>query len=204
MPRPRIYDDDRILEVAAQVFLEKGPRAGTALIAQRAGVSEGVLFQRFKTKAALFEAALTRETESNLWRDTLQARVGKGSPAANLKAAILALFEKLHRLVPRRMVLEGQGAHRPSSSKRKIPPIEDAAAIEAYLEAENRLGRLKLSRPDLHAHEIVGAVVHCTMLTLRHKAAIGTPEEWADHLVKVHLPTPPTRVSRSKSSNRPQ
>lgn len=204
MPRPRKYDNDRILEVAAQVFLEKGARAGTALIARRAGVSEGVLFQRFKTKESLFEAALTRETESNIWRDTLLARVGKGSPTANLRTAILALFEKLHRLVPRRMVLEGQGAHRPFPSRKKIPPIEDAAAISAYLEAEMRLGRVKVSQPDLHAHEIVGAVVHCTMMTLRHKASIGSPEQWANHLVKVHLATPPAHKTQAKSPKRSQ
>lgn len=203
MSRPRKYDDDCILEVAAQVFLEKGPRAGTALIARRAGVSEGVLFQRFKTKAALFEAALTRETDSNFWRDALLARIGKGSPAANLKKAILALFEKLHRLVPRRMVLEGQGGLRPS--KRRIPPpIEDATAIETYLKAEIRLGRLQLSRPDLHAHEIIGAIVHCTMMTLRHNASIGSPEQWADHLVKIHLATPPAGATRASSTKRPQ
>ena len=187
MPRPRKYDDERILKAAAEVFLEKGSSAGTALIARRAGVSEGVLFQRFKTKEALFEAALTRNTESNQWREALLASVGKGTPSGNLKRAILALFEKLNRIIPMRMVLEGQGFHRPFPAGAKAPPLEDAATIAAYLEGESEHGRLNLDRPELHAHEIVGAVVHCTMLNFRHRATICSPEEWASHLTKVHL-----------------
>lgn len=58
MPRPRRIDDATLLEAARKVFVEKGPGATTREVAQRAGVSEGVLFQRYKTKADLFFAAL--------------------------------------------------------------------------------------------------------------------------------------------------
>jgi len=58
MPRPRSIDDATLLEAARKVFVEKGPGASTREIARRAGVSEGVLFQRYATKADLFFAAL--------------------------------------------------------------------------------------------------------------------------------------------------
>ncbi len=58
MPRPRTIDDATLLAAAREVFVEKGPAATTREVAQRAGVSEGVLFQRYKTKADLFFAAL--------------------------------------------------------------------------------------------------------------------------------------------------
>lgn len=191
MPRPRKYDDRSILDAATEAFLELGAAAPTSLIARRAGVSEGILFKRFGTKEALFEAALTRDTESEHWRRKLLGGIGKGTPRDNLKKAILALFDKLHRIIPKRMILEGQGCHRPFPSGKKAPPVADAEAICAYLEGEIRLGRIKLEVPELHAHEIVGAVLHGTMLELRHGKTSHSPKQWADHLVKVHLPASP-------------
>jgi AcrR family transcriptional regulator len=190
MTRPRQYTDEEILRVAAEVFLEHGASAPTALIASRAGVSEGVLFKRFKTKGALFAAALMSEGESNHWRQELIDSAGKSTPHHNLKTAILALFGKLEKLIPRLMILEGQGHHRPPPSGAKAPPLEDAAAIVAYLKKEIEIGRLRMDHLELHAHEIVGTVVHCTMLKLRHQAGICRPEQWAEHLTEVHLGTP--------------
>lgn len=187
MSRPRKYTDEDILKAAAEVFLEHGAAATTALIARRAGVSEGILFKRFKTKEALFEAALTSGMESDQWRKELIGSVGKGDLHANLKKAIVALFDKLQGLIPKLMILEGRGHHRPCPSGAKAPPLEDAAAIAAYLRKEAGIGRLKIDHPERHAHEIVGAVVHCTMLKLRHQTDICSPGQWADHLATVHL-----------------
>jgi len=58
LPRPRRIDDETILTAARELFVEKGPGATTREVALRAGVSEGVLFQRYKTKADLFFAAM--------------------------------------------------------------------------------------------------------------------------------------------------
>lgn len=204
MARPRKYDDELILKAAATVFLEQGASAGTAMIARRAGVSEGILFKRFKTKEALFEAALTADGESNQWRQLLIESAGKSTPRRNLKKAILALFDKLQKLVPKLMVLEGQGRHRPPPSGAKAPPLEDAAAITAYLKKEVKNGRLKLAHPERHAHEIVGAVVHCTMLRLRHRVEICSVERWADHLADVHLGKAGGRRARKASVKRSQ
>ena len=175
------------MSAAAAVFLEDGAGASTARIAGRAGVSEGILFKRFKTKEALFEAAMTSETGSDQWRKILLASVGKGEPGSNLRAAILALLEKLEKLIPKLMVLEGQGARRSPPDGPKAPPMEDAATIATYLRREARRGRVRIDRFDLHAVEIVGAVVHYTMMTLRHHAKICSAEHLAGHLVAVHL-----------------
>ena len=187
MARPRKYDDASILEAAAAVFLENGARASTACIAERAGVSEGILFKRFKTKEALFEAAMTAETGSDQWRMVLLENVGKGDPKNNVKIAILALLEKLEKLIPKLMILEGQGAQRVPPAGPKAPPLEDAATISTYLRREAKLGRLRVNDFALHAHEIVGAVVHYTMMALHHHAKICSAERLAGHLVKVHL-----------------
>jgi len=58
MARTKTISDADLLEVARQVFVEAGIGASTKAIARRAGVSEGVLFQRFRTKEDLFFAAM--------------------------------------------------------------------------------------------------------------------------------------------------
>lgn len=56
--RPPTIETEKLLAVAQEVFLERGIRATTLEVAQRAGVSEGSLFHRFKTKDGLFRAAM--------------------------------------------------------------------------------------------------------------------------------------------------
>jgi AcrR family transcriptional regulator len=58
MGRTKTISDADLLETARQVFVEKGFGAPTKEIARRAGVSEGVLFQRYATKGELFFAAM--------------------------------------------------------------------------------------------------------------------------------------------------
>ncbi|MCZ6616971.1 MAG: helix-turn-helix domain containing protein [Gammaproteobacteria bacterium] len=58
MPRKKSTPDEVILNAAREVFLEDGIGASTKKIAARAGVSEGVLFQRYGQKKALFFKAM--------------------------------------------------------------------------------------------------------------------------------------------------
>lgn len=130
---------------------------------------------------------MTAGTGSDQWRKILLESVGKGEPGSNLRNAILGLLEKLERLVPKLMVLEGQGARRIPPAGPKAPPMEDAATISTYLRKEARRGRIRMVHFDLHAHEIVGAVMHHTMMTLRHHSKICSAGRLASHLVEVHL-----------------
>src|SRR6187401_1098190 len=61
--RPPSIDSARLLAAAREVFLEHGIRATTLEVAKRAGVSEGVLFHRFKSKEGLFSAAMNFDAE---------------------------------------------------------------------------------------------------------------------------------------------
>jgi AcrR family transcriptional regulator len=58
MGRKKTISDANLLAVARAVFIEQGFGASTKEIARRAGVSEGVLYQRFSTKDELFFAAM--------------------------------------------------------------------------------------------------------------------------------------------------
>lgn len=65
MARPKTIADADLLEAARAVFVQKGMGASTRAIARRAGVSEGVLFQRYATKQELFFAAMALPT--SIW-----------------------------------------------------------------------------------------------------------------------------------------
>ena len=56
--RPPKIDPAHILKVAREVFLARGIRATTQEVAERAGVSEGSIFYRFKSKEGLFREAM--------------------------------------------------------------------------------------------------------------------------------------------------
>lgn len=61
MPRPRVHDDDTVLDAAAAVVLERGPRgASIAAIAQRAGAPTGSLYHRFGSRDGLLAALWLR------------------------------------------------------------------------------------------------------------------------------------------------
>jgi len=58
MGRKKTIPDAELLEAARSIFVKEGYGASTRKIARRAGVSEGVIFQRFSTKDELFFAAM--------------------------------------------------------------------------------------------------------------------------------------------------
>ena len=60
MGRPKTIEDHELLEVARRVFRQHGHTATTRDVAKAAGISQAVLYQRFKTKDDLFYAALTQ------------------------------------------------------------------------------------------------------------------------------------------------
>lgn len=83
MGRRKTIPDDELLAAARQAFIEEGIGISTRAIAKRAGISEGVLFQRFGTKIdmlfkamvpppleveALIEQGATGATGALIWR----------------------------------------------------------------------------------------------------------------------------------------
>ncbi len=59
MGRRKQITDRELIETARAVFRESGHSASTREIARRAGVTQAVIFQRFKTKDELFFAAMS-------------------------------------------------------------------------------------------------------------------------------------------------
>lgn len=96
MGRKKKIEDADLLQCARAAFVEKGFSASTRDIARRAGVSEGILFQRYPTKADLFYAAMVVPT-ANV-EAVLKGR-GASTPAG-LDRIALAMVEYFREVFP--------------------------------------------------------------------------------------------------------
>ncbi|QSQ19530.1 TetR/AcrR family transcriptional regulator [Pyxidicoccus parkwayensis] len=172
MARPVTIQDEDILKAAREVFLERGMRATSLEIAERARVSPGILFKRFKTKEALFRAAMTPQGDSErLLPIDLEARVGRGSVEDTLVELGTHLLEQFTSFTPTTMMAwsnrqdaePGAGAHQPvaSATERAAKRVREVAG---YLAAEARLGRIREGDFDIVAQTFIGALWHHNFL----------------------------------------
>jgi len=193
MARPVVIDDDLILTTAREVFLEKGLRATTADIAERAGVSQGILFKRFKTKQALFKASMNlQDDEEGPLPVNLQNRVGVGSVRETLRELGNALVHKFLGLVPTMMMdWSNSRDEMTAPSEKGSEPHQESAVrrihlIACYLDEEAKLGRVKDVNSEILAQTFVGALWHYAFLQVMmgevHKEPI-TQEQYVDSVV---------------------
>src|ERR1043165_9759543 len=118
MARPRNTSDAEILEGARACFLEHGAGVSTALIAERLGISPGVLFQRFGTKEQLLRAALLPPVEQP-WMALARSGPDDRDVRVQLLELVEAIFASLSRIVPAVAVLRSAGIHVESSAERR-------------------------------------------------------------------------------------
>lgn len=143
MGRRRTIADADILAAAREAFVEDGLAASTRDIARRAGVSEGVLFQRHGTKADLFFAAM--EPPPFRWDRVRGARGSRRSGCARLEALAAALIEYFRQAVPVLLPLLAHPEFRFEEFARRHPDsslITLRREIVQHLAAERLAGRL--------------------------------------------------------------
>lgn len=205
MARPVSIDDDEILAAAREVFLAHGVRGTTAEVAARAGVSEGSIFKRWKTKEELFRAAMRgdRTGEPDFIRGLMQ-RVGKGDLREHLiEIGILAahFFEKIvalhmHSFAGRAPEDDVWGPGEP-------PPIATRKVMAGYFEAERHAGRIRNVDTDVLARTFLGSIYNFVALELMLRGRDPQPMPiWTyvrglvDVLLVGALPPPSPRAKR--------
>jgi AcrR family transcriptional regulator len=160
MPRRPTISNEKILDVARQVFLEQGFGASTLEIAERANISEASIFKRFGTKQALFVAAMA--TEKPLWIKQLEPP----TPTTDIKAALIEICEPIlafyQEALARVTMLMAQGKM-PMPPPMPPPFVRDAQVLAKYLERAIALGHLRSCDSHILAHIIVGAIVNYVM-----------------------------------------
>ena len=207
MSRPTLIQDDTIVEAAREIFLERGIQGTTAEVARRAGVSQGSIFRRFRSKETLFSVAMARagndEIPSALHQ--LSSSVGQGrveDHLIELGGKMLAFYREL---VPLHMMSWSNRA--PSEGKRNRDgatrrAIHALKQMSAYLEAEMRLGRLPDLDADVTARAFLGALNSYAMLEIVFRVNDELPLEpdrFVQGLVRLVCGTPKGRpVAKSK------
>lgn len=165
MARPTVIRNEVILEAARVVFLERGISATSAEVAQRAGVSEGSIFKRFKTKADLFRAAMGVDLEDVLpaLRE-LKKSAGTRTVELNLVEAGITTVVFFERVMPIMMMswsnprLPGCPGFHAGEGNGEPPPLRAQRHVAEYLEEEMRLGRVGQVKADVIARAYLGAL----------------------------------------------
>lgn len=189
MARPVEISDAVIIDSARAVFLERGMKATTAQVAQRAGVSEGSIYSRFRTKAELFRTAMELATEPK-WLRELPARVGSGSIESHLNEVGLAALDFFRLVLPISMMVwsdpEGRGDLTASSSD--PGPARGTKCLAEYFRQEMRLGRIRQSDPEIVSQAFCGPLwnrVSIEVLFGRRLEGSGSDEEFVSALIRV-------------------
>jgi AcrR family transcriptional regulator len=178
MARPVSIKDQTIIDAARATFLEKGIAATTAEVAERAGVSEGTLFKRFRSKAELFQAAMHPQFAELGWLADLESRVGQGDLQAQLTelgAAGIAFFRQLMPLIMMNYANPAPNGLPEQLNVPDPPPLRALRRLTGYFEAEIRLGRLRPVDPEILARMFLGSLQQYVFFDLLFQAQQTLP-----------------------------
>lgn len=146
--RPPSIREEDILDAARDIFRRDGHAATTARIAERAGVSEGILFYRYNSKEALLAEVIHRETQPPESLRNIAKAAGQRNVEENLLDIVETLLDGVFRAHPFLELAESSPA---SSEVRRLlfgktskpPPQIAVESMARYFEAEMRLGRVR-------------------------------------------------------------
>src|SRR5215470_7193689 len=178
MPRPQTIKDEDILRAARDIFLEQGIRATTSQVAKRAGIAEGSIFYRFKTKAELFQAAMKPEVDDPPFLAHLSARVGVGDLRQSLFDIGLEMLEFLRGIFP--LIMMSWSNPSPSGLPALLdvpnpPPLRILKRVAGWFEAEMRLGRLARREPEVAARMFLGSIANYVLFEILMRAQLELP-----------------------------
>ncbi len=186
MGRNKQVSDEALLEAAREVFVEQGFGASTREIARRAGISEAILFRRYKTKPDLFVAAMVPPPV-----ELRGERAGR-SVARDLEAMALEILGYFRQAMPVFLQL----VTHPSFSlaefterENRIPLHSLGDAVRACLERHRSQGRIWADAGRIEAATLtLVATLHSLALFERMRVHDGAfPDQAVKNVVKLIL-----------------
>jgi AcrR family transcriptional regulator len=136
----------RILDAAQRLIETEGLiRLTTKEIAREAGCAEGTLFKHFERKEDLCLAVVLENSPK--FKETIaQKRAGEGTVRKNLEDIALAAIQFSEKLIPLGVTLLADASllerHRHVADERGRGPKEVFDLVAAYIDGEQRLGRI--------------------------------------------------------------
>lgn len=203
--RPPVISTERLLEVAREVFLELGIRATTLEVASRAGIAEGTIFTRFKSKADLFRAAMQFDPDEALaFVERLPSLAGQ----PDLRRTLADFAEEFLRIgrvaVPVMMMSWSNPESQPCGEhigERSARHKRVVGAITSFFEAEMSIGRVRVQSPEVLARMLLGSLHQYCMSELFARDVGGvTPQAFAGQVVDVLLAAVAVEAKRPSSS----
>ncbi len=196
MPRPVSIQDDVILRAAREIFLVKGWDATTSEIAAKARVSHGIIFKRFKTKQALFRSAMREDSDwGKIIPALLNSSVGRKDVETTLVELGTLFAGKFLLIIPMLMMswsnrqedLSPTEATAITGKERATRALQAVKTVAAYLQAENRLGRIRDTDFEVVAQAFIGALWHHAFLQVmlgEGKSEANKQRRYVKRLVK--------------------
>lgn len=198
---------ERLLEVAREVFLEHGIRATTSEVATRAGIAEGTIFHRFKSKEELFHAAMRFDPDEALaFVEQLPVLAGQASVRETLVDFAIRYLEIGRVALPTMMMQWSNPENGPCGARlgeRGERYRRVVSAIRAYFEAEMTQGRIARRNAEVMARMLLGSLHHYCMSELFARDVGGlTLTEFAGEVVDVLLDAGRASVGRAGDAAR--
>jgi AcrR family transcriptional regulator len=182
MARPTTITSEQILAAAREVFLEKGISGTTLEVARRAGIAEGSIFKRYKTKEHLFIEAMKPVGDVAPWAELLMSKSGQGEMRQNLIEVaheVLAFFRGLMPLIMMAWSAAGTTGAPEHMRGPDCLPIRTLNAVSRFFEAEMRAGRIQRHDPEVLARAYIGSLQNYVFFEVMFKAddMASLPEE---------------------------
>ena len=176
MGRPKTISDDEVLGIARDIFRARGHTATTREIAQAAGISEAVLYQRFGSKNELFFAAM-RPRGPDL-EQLLGPKVPTEDALTYLHAVVIRLGEYFAEVIPLALRVMAHPSFDPASLARAQPggPAVLQEGLAERLEALARRGDLSMASAAVTARLLMSLAHDWALRRVHGASARGVRE----------------------------
>src|SRR5262245_11624134 len=176
MGRQKTITDEEVLRIARKIFRQQGHTATTREIAQAAGISEAILYQRFGSKDQLFFAAMHPQGPD------LEELLGPRDPPEDalsyLRAVVVRLGEHFAEAIPLALRVMMHPSFDPARLAHAQPggPAALPAGLAERLASLARRGELALPSAAVTARLLVNLAHDWALRSVHGRSPRGTRE----------------------------